>query len=132
MQKGKAAGPDKVHIELAQALDDLGAEWMTKIAIKIYDEGHFPADMSRPVLFTLPKKAGTTKCELHRILSLMSHMTKVILIILIQRMRGRTKGKISEEQFGFIPHKGTRNAMFMLRMITERCAEMQKDLYIYV
>ena len=34
MPKGKAAGPDEVYIELIQALDDLGAEWMTKIAHK--------------------------------------------------------------------------------------------------
>ena len=84
MPKGKAAGPDEVFIELIQALDDLGAEWMTKIANKIYEEGHFPTDMSRSVFITLPKKAGTTKCELHRTISLMSHMTKVILKILLQ------------------------------------------------
>ena len=35
MPKGKAAGPDEVYIELIQALDDLGAEWITKIANKI-------------------------------------------------------------------------------------------------
>ena len=46
MPKGKAKGPDEVCIELIQALDDLGAEWMTKIANKIYEEGHFPTDMS--------------------------------------------------------------------------------------
>ena len=66
MPKGKAAGPD----ELIHALDDLGAEWMTKIANEIYDEGHFPTDMCRSVFITLPKKAGTTKCELHRTISL--------------------------------------------------------------
>ena len=132
MPKGIAAGTDEVYIELTQALDDLGAEWMTKIVNKIYEEGHFPTAMSRSVFITLPKKAGTTKCELHRTVSLMSHMTKVTLKILLQRMRGRTKGEISEEQFGFMPDKGTRNAIFTLRMITERCVEMQKDIYIYV
>ena len=60
----------------------------------------------------------------------MSHMTKVTLKVLLQRMRGRTKGEISEEQFGFMPDKGTRNAIFTLRMITGRCVEMQKDVYI--
>ena len=57
-------------------------------------------------------------------------MTKVTLKILLQRMRGRTKGEISEEQFGFIPDKGTRNAIFTLRMITERGVEVQKDVYM--
>ncbi len=130
MPNKKAAGPDEVSIELIQALDELGAEWMTMIANKIYDEGYFPIEMSRSVFIALPKKAGTTKCELHRTISLMSHMTKVILKILLQRIRGRTKGEISEEQFGFMPDKGTRNAIFTLRMISERCIEMQKDVYI--
>ena len=86
--------------------------------------------MSRSVFITLPKKAGTTKCELHRTISLMSRMTKVTLKILLQRMRGRTKGEKSEEQFGCLPAKGTRNAIFTLRMIAERCVEMQKDVHI--
>ena len=134
MPKGKAAGPDEVYVELTQALDDVGAEWcrMTKIANKICEEGYFPTDMSQSVFVTLPKKAGTTKCELHRTISLMSHMTKVTMNILLQHMRGRTKGEISEEQFGFMPDKGTRNVIFMLRMIKERCVEMQKDVYIYI
>ena len=107
MPKRKAARPDEVCIEFIQALDDLGAEWMTKIANKIYDEGHFPTDMSRSVFITMPKKAGTTKFELHRTISVMSHMTKVTLKVLLQRMRGRTKSEISEEQFGFMPEKET-------------------------
>ena len=45
-------------------------------------------------------------------------------------MRGWAKGAISEEQFGFAEDKGTRNAIFMLRMIGERYVEMQRDVYI--
>ena len=60
--KGKAAGPNKVYIELIQALDDLGAEWMTKIANKIYVEGHLPKDTSRPVFITLSLKCFFLLC----------------------------------------------------------------------
>ena len=83
MAKRKAAGPDEVYIELVQAFDDLGSEWMTKIVNNIYNEGHFPTYMSPSVFITLPKKAGTTKCELHRTISLMRHMTKGTLKILL-------------------------------------------------
>ena len=38
--------------------------------------------------------------------------------------------KISQLQFGFVPDKGTRNAIFTLSMLAERCIEMQKDLYL--
>ena len=83
MPKGKAAGPDEVYIELIQALDDLGTEWLSEIANKNYDEGHFLTDISRSVFITLPEKAGTTKCEFHCTISSMSHMTKVTLKVLL-------------------------------------------------
>ena len=57
-------------------------------------------------------------------------MTKLTLKILLQRVRGRTRGEISEEEFGFAPDKGTRNAIFTLRMTSERCIEMKKDIYM--
>ena len=107
MPKKKAPGPDDITI---QALDDFGIQWLTALANKIYNEGHFPDEMSKSIFITLPKKPGTTKCELHRTISLMSHMTKLILKILLQRVRGRSRGEISEEKFGFSPDKGTRNA----------------------
>ena len=45
-------------------------------------------------------------------------MAKVTLKIQLQRLRGRAKGEMSGEQFGFMPGKGTRNAILKLRMIT--------------
>ena len=131
MPKKKAPGPDDITIEKVQALDDFGIERLTALANKIYDEGHFPDEMSKSIFITLPKKPGTTKCELHRTISLMSHMTKLILKILLQRVRGRTREEISEKQFGFATDKGTRNAIFTIRIISERCIEMKKDIHMF-
>ena len=60
----------------------------------------------------------------------MSQLTKLILRVLLNRIRGRTAGEVSEEHYGFMPDKGTRNAIFLLRMLSERSIEMQKDLYV--
>ena len=65
MPKSKSTGPDDVAIELIKAMDDLGVEWMTTIANKIYDEGHCPLDMRRSTFIALPKKPETAKRELH-------------------------------------------------------------------
>ena len=53
----------------------IGADWMTKITNRIYDEGHSQKDMSRSTFITLPKKAGTT--EHHRTVSFMSHRSRL-------------------------------------------------------
>ena len=60
----------------------------------------------------------------------MSHITKIILRILLLRARSRIKPEIGVAQFGFVEDAGTRNAIFVLRMITERAIEMQKDVFI--
>jgi len=127
---GKATGPDEISIEMVSALEDFGIERLTCLANKIYDEGSFPADMCKSIFITLPKKPGATKCELHRTISLMSQLTKLILRIFLDRLHGRTVGEVAEEQYGFTADKGTRNAIFVLRMMTERAIEMRKDVFV--
>jgi len=130
MAKAKAAGPDGIVVEMLSALEEFGVSRITQLANKIYAEEHFPAEMCKSVFITLPKKPGATKCELYRTISLMNQLTKVILRVLLNRLRGRTAGEVAEEQYGFTPDKGTRNAIFVLRMLGERAVEMQKDLYV--
>ena len=60
----------------------------------------------------------------------MGHLTKVLLRIIMARMRKSLRPEISQLQFGFVPDKSTRNAIFTLSMLAERCIEMQKDLYL--
>ena len=60
----------------------------------------------------------------------MSHLTKALLRIIMARMRKSLRPEISQLQFGFVPDKSTRNAIFTLSMLAERCIEMQKDLYL--
>ncbi|GFN73707.1 retrovirus-related pol polyprotein line-1 [Plakobranchus ocellatus] len=45
-------------------------------------------------------------------------------------MRRSPRPETSPKQFGFMPDKGTRNAIFTLSMLMERCIEMQKDLHL--
>ena len=60
----------------------------------------------------------------------MSHITKILLKILMARMRNKITPEIAEEQCGFVKDKGTRNAIYMLRTLTERAIEIQRDLYL--
>ena len=87
--------------------------------------------MAKSVFIALPKIPGAIECELHRTISLMSHITKVLLRVLMLRMRKSLRPEIAKTQFDFVPDKGTRNAIFTLSMLMERCIEVQKDLYIY-
>ncbi|CAF1377520.1 unnamed protein product [Adineta ricciae] len=130
MKMNKATGPDGISVEMIQCLDEIGVDVMTKLVNKIYDTGDIPEDLTKSIFIALPKKSGATECELHRTISLMSHVTKILLKILMLRMKNKITPEIAKEQYGFMPDKGTRNAIFILRMIIERSIEVKHDLYL--
>ena len=112
-------------------LDEVGINTVTKLLNNLYDTGEIPADMKKSIYIAIPKKPGTTDCDQHRTISLMSHLTKVLLRILMKRMRNKILPEISETQFGYMADKGTRNAIFALKTLMERSIEVQKALYLY-
>lgn len=130
MKHGRAPGPDNIPVEIYDALGEMGIEEITKLVNKIYDTGKIPTSLSRSIFITLPKKPGATECESHRTISLMNHVTKILLRIIMERIRSKIHPEVSETQFGFVADKGTRNAIFTLSMLIERCIQMQKDLYL--
>ena len=57
----------------------------------------------------------------------MSHTMKVWDKIIEARLRDRVE--ISKQQYGFIPGKGTTNAIFALRMLMEKYREGERELH---
>ena len=129
MKAGKAIGPDGLSIELIEALEKYGIEKVTTLLNEIYDTGQIPVDMSRSIFIALPKKPGATDCELHRTISLMSDVTKLLLRIIMMRVRNKINPEIAE-QCVFVEGKGTTNAIFILRTLIERALEIPKDVYL--
>ena len=82
------------------------------------------------MFITLPKNPGAIDCEFHRTNSLMSHVIKIILRVIMARTTNKIKDQISNLQYGFVKDVGTRNAIFILRMLCERSIEMQQNLYL--
>ena len=68
--------------------------------------------------------------ELHRTISLMSHIIKIILRVIMARSRSKTRPEIGKEQYGFVEDAGTRNAILMGRILSKRAIKMQRDLYL--
>ena len=83
MRRNKAPGPYGVVIEMIDALEDYGVEKLTDVINKIYEDIKFPEDLAQSIFIALPKKRGVVDCEQHRRISLMSHVTKLVLKILL-------------------------------------------------
>ena len=119
MKYGKAAGPDTITIETLVALGDWGVDLITDLLNELYDNVETPEEMCKSIFMVLPKKEGATECGMHRTISLMSHLTKLLLRILMQRMRGKLTTEISNSQFGFVADRGDRKAILTLSVTIE-------------
>ena len=112
------------------AVEEFGIERLTEVLNDIYDSGEIPTDLSKSIFIAVPQKPGEIEFELHRTISLMSHITKNILRAIMTRIRSRARPEVGIKQCGFVEDAGTRNAIWMLRMLSERAIEIQRDVYL--
>ena len=89
-----------------------------------------PTEMKHPVFKAVLKKPKAMICTEIRTISLIGHVTKLLLKIIQQRMAKKTGKEVSRLQSGFRPGTGTREGIFNLRIICERATDVQKDVYI--
>ena len=131
MKRGKATGVDGISVEVSITLEKFGIEQLTKFANKLYDAGTFPEDLAKSIFIALPHTDGATECELHRTIRLTSHVTKILLRVILLRARIKVRQEISEEQYGFMDDRGTLNAIFVMRVMAERQLNCRK-IYTFV
>ena len=79
MPMGKSPGPDDIVTEMLVAAGDMEIAELTKLSNMIYIQGGFPNELNKSIFITLPKVNGVIKCGKHRTISLMSHITKLVL-----------------------------------------------------
>ena len=81
-------------------------------------------------MIAVKKKPQATKCSDHRTISLIAHTAKIVAKILRRRIEKKIENVIGKDQFGFRRGKGTRDAIGMLRIISERTLEIDEKLII--
>ena len=86
--------------------------------------------MSKSVFIAIPKVQGTLECEKHRTISIMSQVTKILLRVVLTRIRNKIRPQISEEQYGFVKERVSRNPIFAMKILSEKALEVNQDLYL--
>ena len=128
MKKDKAVGPDELPVEVWKCMGKMGIEFLTRLFNRLLMGERMPEEWKRSVLIPIYKNKGDAQCcGNYRGIKLMSHTMKVWERIIEARLRDRVE--ISKQQYGFMPGKGTTDAMFALRMLIEKCREGQRELY---
>ena len=128
IEKGKAVGPDEMPVEVWMCMGKMGMEFLTRLFNKLLMSERMPEEWRRSVLIPIYKNKGDAQCcGNYREIKLMSHTMKVWERIIEARLRDRVE--ISKQQYGFMPGKGTTDAMFALRMLMEKYKKGQRELH---
>ena len=114
---GKAAGYDDLPGELIKLDSDDIERVFCKLCNLIVDTGEWPEDWRRSVFVTIPKVKGAVRCEDHRMIALISHASKMLLRILLNRMKFAAEEQIADVQMGFRQGVGKTDQIFNLRII---------------
>jgi hypothetical protein len=79
-------------------------------------------------MIAVKKKPKATKCSGHCTISLITYTARILVRVLRRRIERKTEDALGEDQFGFRRGKGTRDAIGMLRIISERTFVIDEEL----
>src|SRR6267154_889859 len=127
LPKGKACTNDNISAELLQSMGEKGIEIMTSLINKIYKSGYIPEDFRKSIFAPIPKVSRAQECNDFRTIALISHASKVLLHLIKRRITPIIERQLGESQMGFRKGKGTGDAVFQLRMISEKIIDMNTE-----
>ena len=116
LKKGKSAGVDNIPSELVQAGGETMVGMLLIICNKIWQTDEWPTPWTQSLIITLPKKGNLQLCQNYRTISLISHPSKAMLRILLNRLKPQAEDIIKEEQAGFRAGGSTTEQIFSLSL----------------
>lgn len=130
LKTNKAPGCDGISAEVIKAMGVRGVGIFHGLCQKIWSTKTWPEDWVTSIFMPLHKKGAKTVCDNYRLISLISHASKIMLSIIHERLKSYLEWQIPPEQAGFVRGRGTREQILNLRQIIEKCREFKKPLYL--
>ena len=122
------AGPSGIVPEMLKASGDTGARLVVDLANDMVRNGVIPSDWEDSFIINIYKgKGDALERGNYRGLKLLDHVMKGMERVIEKIIRERIS--IDDMQFGFMPGRGTTDAIFILRQLQEKHLAKNKKLY---
>ena len=129
LKSGKAAGFDNIPAELIQNGGEGTIDILHKICNLVWKEGEWPRQWTQSLIIPLAKKGDLQKCSNYRTISLISHLSKVLLKIINNRLTSKAEEVLAEEQAGFRTGRSTVEQIANVRILGEKFRNHQLELH---
>ena len=114
-------------MEVWTCLGESALEFLTKLYNRTMESEMIPEEWRDNVLVPILKNKGDVQCcSNYKGITLISHTMKLWERVVERRIRREVT--FSEQQYGFMPGKGTTDALFALRVLMEKYREGQKEM----
>ena len=91
LKKGKFTKVDNIPTEFLQAGGETMIDVLTEICNRIWRTGEWAIPWTQLLIITLPKKGNLQLCRNYRAISLISHLSKVMLKVILNRLKPKLK-----------------------------------------
>ncbi|GFS15762.1 endonuclease-reverse transcriptase [Elysia marginata] len=129
LKLGKAPGVDNIPSELLKAGGEEVKNILTALCQRIWNEKKWPTEWTKSLVVPLPKKGNLRLCNNYRTISLISHPSKVMLRVILNRLKPKAGEILAEEQAGFRAGRSTVEQIFNCRILIEMHMQHQRDMF---
>ena len=129
MKAGKAPGPSGIVVEMIRAAGDIGASMIHDLAAAIIRDAKVPFYWEQSFIVCLYKGKGDAfERGNYRGLKLTEQVMEILERIVDCLIRQLVS--IDDSQFGFVPGRGTTDAIWFVRQLQEKYLAANKRLYM--
>ena len=130
LKRRKAPGVDGIPADLIRASGLNAVEALYRLSVKIWRDCSWP-DIWKIQEIVLLHKGGSPKdCTNYRTIALLSHASKILLIILLNRLRQKFEDELPDEQAGFRRGRGTADMLCCIQNVIEKTLQMSARTFI--
>lgn len=127
LKNNKSPGNDKITGEIIKCSRESMIQVIHRLRNIAWKEGKAPKEWTRSVLVTIHTKGSVFKYKNYRTNALTSHLGKVMMMILIERLRSQTEEHPVDEQAGFRKDRSTIQHILALRLILKKAWQKNKN-----
>ena len=99
---------------------------LTEICNRIWRTGEWPTPWTQSLIITLPRKGNLQLCQNYRTISLISHSSKVMLKVILNRRKPQAAEIIAEEQAGFRARRSTTEQISTLESCVKSTSKISR------
>lgn len=130
LKYNKSPGEDGISTEILKLFKNTLIPHITNLFNSILYSGQIPEQFTHSNIILLHKKGDKSEINNYRPISLISHLYKLFIKVIHNRIRGQLDQHQPVEQAGFRPSFSTTDHLFTLNQIIEKYNEYHKPLYL--